>query len=357
MKNALIFRPGEKSWDRKLDKACAFYDSDDDDNALAAEEISDAVADGRMWPALESRGAYFVCAVQWMYTLYRLPIKYGELDGADYAHIYHTSSFDVLQAIFRANPKLHRNHVRVYPVQQTRVRRIPGPVAYNPERAIGFGLDQAGIHLRPPVQLVGPDIDAHQVNEHQLGPLPGGAPDLNTAVNQCWQTFLRDLMTVVPSGSSGMDGGRYCLLDEEQIAAVTEALYQQCELPFRRVILKRVDGNAWHNIFDRFFPTSRQAEKFPAHRQHWLSCPYWTQWQTILDGIPVHDNQEQIRGKLRTQFDTLVWVAHCESDRIWRVATSVRGSVVRLPTEEPLPAPHIAVNAARRVQLEQFTLV
>ena len=59
MKNALIFRPGEKSWDRKLDKACAFYDSDDDDNALAAEEISDAVADGRMWPALESRGAYY----------------------------------------------------------------------------------------------------------------------------------------------------------------------------------------------------------------------------------------------------------------------------------------------------------
>ena len=43
----MIFRPGEKSWDRKLDKACAFYDSDDDDNALAAEEISDAVADGR----------------------------------------------------------------------------------------------------------------------------------------------------------------------------------------------------------------------------------------------------------------------------------------------------------------------
>jgi hypothetical protein len=355
MLNALIYRPGEHTWEKMLGPGAAFYDSDDEDNAIVnPDEIEDMIAEGQMQPALHEQGAYFVAALICADTTWRLPVN-RTITERDLAHMFNTGTYLALKARFHQGEKNRQNQQPDAPRSRTRRRLTIALQRYSPERAIDLGLEEAGMSTRIAVELVGPDINIDGLATGQLDNIPGVRTSLDQLMNQCWQDFLRDLIQVSPSSSRG---GRYCTLSAEEREHATEALYKETALPFRVVVVKWTEAEQWDILlFQRYFPNSAQmASKSGTTLQHWPSCHYWRSWNQVLQDVPSSVHQEEMRRKLLEHFRQLTWLPWCSTDRIWVTKKRETGRYVRLPLGQSETSPTIALNARVGVPLHAITL-
>ena len=351
--NALIFRAGDHTWDRLLIDESAFWDSFDIENIWNADDMEIMKRDGEMRPALASRGAYFLSAVVPSGTSFRMPVNLA-IDRAALAHIFNVPSYDALQLRYQGCAK-KRGHGADAPVRRrTRRRVLTVPQPYSADRAMDLGLAASGLRANPPIQLAGPDITVEQIVGEELNEVPGVVSDLDQLTNQTWQDFLRDLVLVAPSQSTG---GQYCTLTPDDMTATTEALYQQTSLPFRCAIVKLTDPKQWDTLlFDRYFPTAAKLAEKGGVMQNWSRCHYWPQWNRILREVPSASQQESIRRKLLVPFQSLTWLPYCSTDRIWRTTRKETGVYVKLPAEWNSPSPVIALNSRAGIRLDQMSL-
>ena len=351
MWNATVFRPGEQRWETPLMNAAAFWDSDDEDNLATEQELEDMAASGDYAPALQSRGLYFLSAIEYRRDVFCLPAA-RSLSDNEYAMVYNVESMSALQFTMKQSEIQQAKQVDQVPRQTRRILNR-AHTRHSPARDIPLGLDNSGVRLRAPRGFEEVARIAQQAEDANNN----GQGIVDREVNIIWQEFLRDIIAIVPTTRRGV--GCYCTLDSEAKSAVTEATYQATALPFKFALLKIAPMDTWDvTFFNRFFPSTAMLPGRPTRVQHWPQCHYWMRWTSLLDQVPDSNHQEEIRIRLRHQFKELVWLPWSASDKIWQTSKRETGQYQRLPAESgEATAVRIAVNERSRRILNHFTLV
>ena len=351
MLNALIYRaPGGPRTEHPLAAACAHHVGGDVefDFSDARSEDWDRAADeyeqGQSTAALDSRGVYFAADIAFHSgkRVYALGLSSNEDEGQacriwdveKLARLFGHRSFAGLQAAVEAIPltesaiiarrRMGKTGSRLPAVLRTRPLAEVMPDGERP--VMRFGLARSGLRIRP-----------RATNILQRSQAPAQDTDPDIVLSRIWAQFASDVMSLVPEERG--KAGPYRTMRVEN---VTAELFEQEQLPFRRVTLVRTLGTKWSTTyFDRFFPP-RGNRNVPS--QHFGSTVYYREWQRLMDQrLQDESSAATVRAKIREKFDKPLWLPHSQSDRMWETRKR-RGLTLPAAGGRYNPAPVIAVN-------------
>lgn len=243
-------------------------------------------------------------------------------------------SFLKLSTIRNANPARISNRVSTAPRQNLD----------NAEEPMLFDLTRKGYKLPEPVVDEGSDQDDGSDNE--LANHDFHEDDtVDSVISDIWRQFFVDLTATAPNPK---DAGSpsYCKLNPHERSLVDEHAHKNNKLSDHWLDCqwKIATESEWALGFGRLWP--KKGFVLYGRAQNYKHSTYYARWTTLTSNS---DDKTicAIRGEIRKKFDSLFWVPHAQSDRIWHTKY-VKGFRRSNGVEETKPAPRILINPRAR---------
>lgn len=224
--------------------------------------------------------------------------------------------------------------------------RIPNKVKRTAHRqnlgdaeGILFDLTSKGYKLPHPVVDEGSDQDMGSVSEPDNR--DSDDDDVDSKLSKLWRQFLVDLTSKAPNPKSA-NSPSYCKLNAEQRSAVDDNVHKNKKLSDYWVDCqwKVATQSEWTLIFDRLWPNKDKI--LYGSVQNYKTATYYLQWTTLTSDSDTQ-TVSAMRKEIRLRFDSLFWVPHAQTDRIW--ATKYMPGFKRSNgVEEFKAAPRILIN-------------
>lgn len=301
-------------------------------------------------PLMYDSGMYFLCDVVWDTSthVYRIPYsKTYESRTIPQAYekgtmneLRHMIGVGVLQpARRRSHAQRTNNRTSSQTIEVRSIRPRDDPL---PE--IGHSLDR--LPLPDPARPQGPDVD--YFHQHGGGNRPLVPPDddpemepenpLKNRVQLILEQMFYDILHESPNRRSHSEGPwtNIPLALREQQA--TEDLYLHLEFPFDAVQYIVCTQEQWLKHFDHFFPLTVPTQPL----QNFRKCRYFSSYLSLIQELRPR-RLSRVRAELRTKFNSLAWVPHTESDRMWCTRKMASGRWRSLPDGD-MKGPKIAIN-------------
>ena len=217
----------------------------------------------------------------------------------------------------------------------------------HPLPQIGNQLD--GLPLPEPHHPRGHDVDyfhrhgggnRNYLIEDEADPLdePTDNP-LKDHVQLILDQFYHDILQESPNKRHHAEGAWTNIPRALRGGLALEDLYVKLEFPFSAVQYVIATDSQWETHFSRFFPTS-MPERAP---QNFGKCRYYHMYLTLLDRLsPQH--LAFVQAELRQKFNTLAWLPHTESDRMWCTKKTNPQRWNYLPANGPMEGPKIVLH-------------
>lgn len=241
-----------------------------------------------------------------------------------------------------ANPTLDvqnlRPHDRPLPQIGNRLNGLPVPKVRRPQ---------------------GPDVD--HFNQHGSGNRRldiANNPDLNNEVpeislkqqvQEILEQLYYDILHESPNKRNHLEGAWTNIPRALREQLAVEDLFMHLEFPFVAVQYTFATEAQWNKHFDRFFPPT-----IPAHAgQNFGKSRYYHTYISLVRLLSTH-RLDLVRAELRVKFNSLVWIPHTESDRMWCTKKTNAQRWYYLPTNGDKKGPKIAIHptAIRRLRLQ-----
>jgi hypothetical protein len=205
------------------------------------------------------------------------------------------------------------------------------------ERAL-FKLSRKGFKLPAPVVDEGSDIDVDSGNEPDGG---DSREDIDSKLSKIWRQFLVDLAAKAPN-RKGATFDSYCRLDADQRSMIDDKVHQNSKLSDYWVDCqwKFSTKSEWDVSFNRLWP--QKGTILYGNAQNYPTTTYYVQWVTLTNDSDL-PTVNAMRSALKKKFDTLYWMPHAQTDRIWHTKY-LKGFRRFDAYEEFQAAPRILIN-------------
>ena len=233
-------------------------------------------------------------------------------------------------------------------IQNPNPRRIPNRVKLTAHREslrdgeepMLFDLTRKGYKLPDPVVDEGSDQDMGS-DEPGDQNSDDGDGDVDSKLSKLWRQFLVDLTAKAPNPKSA-DSPSYCKLNPEERLMVDDEVHKNKKLSDYWVDCqwKVATENEWILIFDRLWPNKDRI--LTGAVQNYKSATYYLQWTTLTSNSDVQ-TVSAMREEIRERFNSLFWLPHAQTDRIWHTKF-MPGFKRSNGVDESKPAPRVLIN-------------
>jgi len=228
---------------------------------------------------------------------------------------------------------------------------VPPPVNDDDDPVPLFALARDGLEIHGAPVDDGSDMETDYLNDAGGSdpdddvPLPD---DIDDAAHDVWQQFLFDMTALSPNPKE-KELDPYCILSPTERLQVNERTYQSniFSAYFTDCAYRVATTKSWRLGFDRLWP-GLSAKKKAKLAQNYRHAKYYHQWGVLLRRNKDNtDTIEAMRVAFKKRFDTLYWVPHAQSDRMWAT-----GHLAKFEKNSNLPleqaAPRILINPKLR---------
>jgi hypothetical protein len=232
-------------------------------------------------------------------------------------------------------------------VQNSNPGRIPNRVKLTAHRQSSgdaeepmlFDLTRKGYKLPDPVVDEGSDQGMSSDNEP--GDQNSDDGDVDSKLSQLWRQFLVDLTAKAPNPKSA-NSPSYCRLNAEERLVVDDEVHKNQKLSDYWVDCqwKVATENEWILTFDRLWP--KKDKVLIGTVQNYKSATYYLQWTALTSNSDIQ-TVTAMREEIRKRFNSLFWLPHAQTDRIWHTKF-MSGFKRSNGVDESKPAPRILIN-------------
>lgn len=233
-------------------------------------------------------------------------------------------------------------------VRNSNPGRIPNRVKFTAHRqGLGdapeptlFALTHKGYKLPDPVVDEGSDQDGSD-NEAGGRNSDDGDGDVDSKLSKLWRQFLVDLTAKAPNPKSA-NSPSYCRLNAEERSMVDDEVHKNKKLSDYWVDCqwKVATESEWTLIFDRLWPNKDKV--LTGTVQNYKSATYYLHWTTLTTSSDIL-TVSAMREEIRKRFNSLFWLPHAQTDRIWHTKF-IPGFKRSNGVDESKPAPRILIN-------------
>jgi hypothetical protein len=266
-------------------------------------------------------------------------LRFQMLSPHAFQNIFNTTRDEVDAEFFQSDMVKKPHPTRVPNKVHRTARRIVRNNAGREDRL--FDLTSKGYKLPEPAVDEGSDMDVG--SDHQPV-LPASDDNLDSKLSNLWRQFLVDLTAKAPNPKSAVLPS-YCKLSAEQRSKVHDRDHQNIKLSdyWNDCQWKISTEDEWCLIFDRLWP-DKDKILCGSSVQNYKSAIYYIEWTTLTSNSDL-PTVSAMRKELRKRFDSLFWVPHAQTDRIWH--TKYLKGFQRSSGDDHLqPAPRILINWA-----------
>jgi hypothetical protein len=234
-------------------------------------------------------------------------------------------------------------------VQNANSGRIPNRVKVTAHRQklddadepMLFDLARKGYKLPDPVVDEGSDQEMGSDNEPGDQNSDDGDGDVDSKLSKLWRQFLVDLTAKAPNPKSA-NSPSYCKLTAEERLIVDDEVHKNIKLSDYWVDCqwKVATESEWTLIFDRLWPNKDRI--LTGAVQNYKSATYYLQWTTLTSDSDIQ-TVSAMREEIRKRFNSLFWLPHAQTDRIWHTKF-MPGFKRSNGVDESKPAPRILIN-------------
>jgi hypothetical protein len=261
-------------------------------------------------------------------------LQYRALSENAWRHLFGKARDEINEEFF--NPSV---------VRTANPARIPNKVKrtanrQNSEEPILFDLTSKGYKLPDAVVDEGSDQEVGS-NGEPSNQGPDDDDSVDTKLSKLWRQFLVDLTAKAPNPKNA-NSPSYCKLTPEQRLTVDDNVHKNKKLSDYWVDCqwKVATQSEWTLIFNRLWPD--KGNVLFGSVQNYPSTAYYIDW-TKLTSESDHQTVSAMREDIREMFDSLFWLPHAQTDRIWH--TKVMPGFKRSNgVNESKPAPRILIN-------------
>lgn len=327
------------------EQACPWVLVDNDVDAQDPDAITK--------PLMYEAGVYFICDVTLdsRTNVYRIPFS-KTFDELLLARAYEKGTVNDLRhalgvgevATGNRKPNVERtgnrtsNHTldvrslrppeRPLPIVGQRLNGLPLPAAPRPRGPDVDYFNRRGGGNRDAVML---ELDIQQD--------PNNGNPLKNEVQVILEQMFFDILQESPNKRTHTEGSwtniPHMLREEYGV----ENLYQRLDLPFHAVQYAILSPEKWLLHFNRFFPPT-----IPKHAgQNFGKASYYHSYLNLVRTLS-QQRLTQVRAELFGKFNTLAWVPHTESDRMWCTKKALTRNWSSLPPGI-VQGPKVAINS------------
>lgn len=234
--------------------------------------------------------------------------------------------FFITSVVRTANPARIRNKV-------TRTANRQNSEAA--EEAILFDLTSKGYKLPDAVVDEGSDQEISSNGD------PDNDENVDSKLSKLWRQFLVDLTAKAPNPKNA-NSPSYCKLTPEQRLTVDDNVHKNKKLSDYWVDCqwKVATESEWTLIFNRLWPD--KGSVLFGSVQNYPSTTYYIDW-TGLTSESDHQTVSAMREEIKGMFDSLFWLPHAQTDRIWHTKY-MPGFMRSNGVDKSKPAPRILIN-------------
>jgi hypothetical protein len=199
----------------------------------------------------------------------------------------------------------------------------------------------------------GPDVDYFHQNgggnrRLDIANIDNDAPEisLKQQVQEILEQMYYDILQESPNKRDRQEGAWTNIPSDLREELAVEDLYIHLNFPFISVQYTFATNADWSKHFDRFFPAT-----IPSHAgQNFGRATYYQTYISLVRRLSLH-RLDLVRAELRVKFNSLAWIPHTESDRMWCTRKTNGRKWFYLPTNGDKQGPKIAINptAVRRL--------
>ena len=367
MMNALIYRPGDHSWDHPLVENCAYWVGEN----YQGEEWNPN--DEENYPMLKDRGEYFLSdlAMDDNGRVVRMP-HVRLLYPAQLATVYNHSRISELQAAFGVSSLLATpNEELSLQARSYRLRRKKMAPLIAPFQKEIFNQPAPRTGLADHITIVraqgpsGPDIDPYDMGEDHLDedlPLLGSSMDLDRELRDIQLQMAFDHLYATPNTRDDLHESAYITLTLDEMLQTQPEVFQSQLLPFRAVHLRAGSEKMWNTFVKYCYPY--KGEKVPPRATGRRTSPAFEGYLRLLNNIPSSSEAKRVTDFLRSGLQTRLWAPIVDQERLWRTSTlgTQSGHWRYLTLSNQLQQPsaqlgvHIMVRPGSRFELTDFQL-
>lgn len=315
--NALIYRPAEGRSEDILLKAACQHVLNDENTATH--------------PIMYGRGVYFMSDITSSDGTYRLPE--ARIIGEDIlVDLYRRDFLEDIEAEFD-EPLVPNKALREPPTRRSRKRTI----AYVLHASSSGEDDEAeGGDVPETPRNVG-GTAANEFEELVVD------PRTTSRLSDIKRCFASDIFQLAPNPKSDLEQP-WILLDPTQKEQIKIYIFRSQDISqvFSQAQYRIMSGTDWKDmVFRRYFP-AKGATMVKA-LQHFPSASYYMLWEALMNRLD-EDKAKITRDHILNWFDTLRWVPHPESDRMWSTREATGRNWVRVPPGPAQNCPRLALN-------------
>ena len=258
-------------------------------------------------------------------------LQYRALSEKAWRHFFGKAREEINEQFFIPSVVRTANQARI----RNKVKRTAH--RQNSEEAILFDLTSKGYKL--------PDASVDEGSDQEMAdPRNQGADaddNVDSKLSKLWRQFLVDLTAKSPNPKNA-NSPSYCKLTPEQRLTVDNNVHQNKKLSDYWVDCqwKVATQSEWTLIFNRLWPD--KGNVLFGSVQNYPSTTYYIDW-TRLTSESDYQTVTAMREEIREMFDSLFWLPHAQTDRIWHTKV-IPGFKRSSGVEGSKPAPRVLIN-------------
>jgi len=168
-------------------------------------------------------------------------------------------------------------------------------------------------------------------------------PRTTSRLSDIKRCFASDIFQLAPNPKSNLERP-WVLLDSTQKEQTKIHIFQSQDISrvFSQAQYRIMSGTDWNDlVFRRYFPV--KGATMAKALQHFPFASYYMLWEALMNRLD-EGKAKITRDHVLNWFDTLHWVPHPESDRMWSTREATGRSWVRVPPGPAQNCPRLAFN-------------
>ncbi|KAG1893109.1 uncharacterized protein F5891DRAFT_963473 [Suillus fuscotomentosus] len=212
-----------------------------------------------------------------------------------------------------------------------------------------------GVRFKPPVRLVGRDVELHISNGGEEQDLHVEEDDeegdltADQRAAKIYEQFFLDIIEEAPNRKSRREGSYLSIPARMRGDLARPTLLQTTAVPFDQVQYSYCSREQWKMHFGRFFPGTAEDADRAMRSQNFKRCRYLNRYIALAQETG-RKYLPRIRRALEKEFNTLAWVPCTQSDRMW-VTKPMPGSIWKTLPKGQHGGPAIVMNPLLRKKL------